>query len=253
MTAYLLEGVAAAVGCANALFHIALADRPVYLMEPGALAAGRPRLPLGIVPAVALFAIADVAFVAGIARPLAMLVVIGTLFAIRLVEIRTYSGDTVVRLGKYAPAAATMLAWVIAFAVATALGRSPERAEALGWDAASGMYGAAFGLAALAKVRETGWSWISGANMQLLVAERAHDAGPVGRLRGWVARSPRLCAGMGVVGLLAEAVGPLLVVRDLRPALSGFIVSFYGLIWLLLGYAEPEWVLVALALGVAAA
>jgi len=160
--------------------------------------------------------------------------------AVRVIEQRQWPSDHVVRLGKYAPSSAALLAhWVV-------LGLSGS--EAAGWEAAAGVMGATLSLAALAKWREAGANWFKASGMGLLVAERAaFGPAPLRWIRGRVAGSRPLSAICSQVGMGVEAAGVLFVFPSLRLWLAGAVVALLVNFFVLLGYVEEEWMLALIA------
>jgi hypothetical protein len=238
---------------ANSALHIALADRPIYAgsirMFRGSV--GRTRLALVLGASVAYVALV-VSFVAGTHPRASAAAIVAALAVIRRFEIAQWHDDIVVRLGKYVPAAACLLAWLSTDIALEALG-TPE-AERLAWNAACGVLAGAHVLAGIAKVRESGPSWMQAHHQALLIAERAF-AGPawMRSLRLAVARSPRASHVVGIVGLVAEFAAILLVVPAARPfVVTAMLVLYLGFM-LLLGYFEIEWMAVILAVALLAA
>lgn len=234
----------------NGAIAIVQEDKPLYAWNGSALWA--PRRGTKLVLALGLTAV----FLGLVAlwaddhtRPLGTLLTWGALLALRRVDVARWQGDTVVRLGRYAPAAAGLLGWGGAWAVARLLGLDAIRADTLGWHAASGVLAGCYGLAALAKLRETGLEWLHPRNHALLLAERSF-VGPrwLRRLRWAAASNPAFCRVVGAFGLAAEALGLLFVVPALRVPVGAGVLSLFAGIVLFLGYVEVEWWLVTAAL-----
>jgi hypothetical protein len=159
---------------------------------------------------------------------------------VRLIEQRQWPSDHVVRLGKYAPASAALLAhWVVLMLTGS---------EAAGWEAAAGVMGATLSLAALAKWREAGTNWFKASGMGLLVAERAaFGPAPLRWTRRQVAGSRRLSAACSQIGMGLEAAGVLFIFPSLRLWLAGAVVALLVNFYVLLGYVEEEWMLALIA------
>lgn len=249
--ARVLLALALGAGLANTLFHLRYHHVPLYL-DPRSVVGDSAAAPLPrAVLLLGLGAIAAVVAIGSgwwpmITAPVALLMIVG----LRRFEVATYGPQIVVRLGKYAPASACLLAGWVAALVGLTLGIDREHLELYAWDAAAGVFGSCYLLAALAKVRETGWSWGKAEHMSVMLAERGF--GPAGGLRLWLAQRRLACATIGMTGMVVELAGVLFVWAPLRPALAAVVVVFKLMTWLLFGYFEPEWVLVVMAIGVAA-
>ncbi len=251
MIARALLSAAITAGLLNTMFHLLFHRAPLYL-EPGALpgkvSVERVRLAQW---AVALTAFGSaLAFVSSTVPALWAVLTLGCVWQLRRWEVATWPGDTVVRLGKYAPASAALLGFVVAHTAAGTLGASASEQEAFGWDAAAGVFGGAYVLAAVAKVQLSGWGWGRAEHMSLMLAERGF--GRFGALRLRLAQSRAACAVVGWVGMGMEWAGPLLAWPATRPHLAAAILVFKGFTWVLFGYSEPEWSLTILAIGAAA-
>ncbi len=173
----------------------------------------------------------------------AFLVILGVF---RQWEKSQWEGDVVVSLGKYVPTAAVLLAFLVGRGVARVLGL--EEADWLGWQVGCGAMGACFTLAAASKWKKAGAQWFQGAGLQLLISERSIGRPePLRSLRAWVGASPRLCTFLAVGSFLLEAAGVLYCVPELRWAFAAGGVAMLLGFWVLLGYFEPEWGLVLVA------
>lgn len=174
-------------------------------------------------------------------------VMLGMMIFIRGWEIRQWNRDIVVGLGKYVPAAASLLGFLTVSAVVRQVAPAWD-AEAAGWHGAAGVLAASWGLAAFAKLRESGMVWVSGANVAVLVRERSYLApGPIKKLRRAVSKIPWLCLAAAYVGFWGEAAGMLFIVPDLRWGVAIASVLFQLGITVLLGYWELEWIFIMLA------
>ncbi|MDP2307391.1 MAG: hypothetical protein Q8P18_15300 [Pseudomonadota bacterium] len=245
-----LFGLALCFSWANSAGHVLLADRPIY-------AASSHQIVRGVAARrIALFVLASLGFAgtlwvwmaSGWPR-LGAIAVLLVLLAVRQIEKRQWPAGMVVRLGKYVPAAACLLGWVTAATLVGALGYSEPASRAAGWEAAAGVMAALYPLAALSKIKLTGWRWMKPHHQALLIAERAYS-GPrwVRALRRIAGRSPRFSAFVGTFGLLAEVACVLYVVPDLRVLLTATVIALHAGIGILLGYMEPEWLLVMVAI-----
>lgn len=171
--------------------------------------------------------------------PVAIAILI-SLVAMRRRAIRAWDEDYVVALGKYVPSAAALSGYLV--------GKTIGGDEAIGWEAAAGVLGAAYVLAAVAKHEQSGWRWGRATNAALLVAERAYGGAPsLFELRMWVVRSPRLCGAVAKASMAIEAAGVLYFVSSLRWAFTGVASALQLGIIVLLGYFEIEWILVIIA------
>lgn len=223
------------LGWANSALHVAFSEQPLYARRDG-LDRPRARAAWLLLPSLG-FAAALLAFHRG--SWWAGLGVFLALAGIRQLETRTWTGDTVVRLGKYAPSAACLLGWLI--------GRFAG--EAAAWQAACGVMAGIYTLAGLSKLAETGWEWVRPQNHALLIAERSFGAPrPLRALRLAAARSPAVCRFVGLAGLIAELACAFYVFPEARMAVTVLVLGLHAGIVLLLGYVEPEWWLLMLGL-----
>jgi hypothetical protein len=251
MIARALLSAAIGAGLLNTLFHLLFHRAPLYL-DPTALPGRVGTVPLRPAQiAIALgAAVGALGFAAGGRPELWAALTLLCVWRLREWEVATWPGDIVVRLGKYAPASAALLGFAVFHALADLAGFGAAEREAFGWDAAAGVFGGAYLLAAIAKVRLTGWDWGRAEHMSLMLAERGF--GRFGGIRLRIAQSRRACALIGAVGMGMELAGPLLAVRGLRAPLAVAILAFKFLTWVLFGYSEPEWALTIAAIGAAA-
>jgi hypothetical protein len=238
---------------ANSAIHVALYDRPIYALSPRMFRGrvGGMRLVPVLGASVGFVGLVGL-FFAGIHREITAVAVLAALVGIRRFEIAQWKGDVVVRLGKYVPAGACLLSWLVADLVLRAL--AVEAPERLAWNASCGMLAGAHVLAGIAKVRESGWAWMHGRYQALLIAERGF-AGPrwLRALRLAVARSMRASWLVGVVGMLAEFGAFLFVVPAARPFVLAAMMILYLGFMVLLGYFEFEWIVVIVAVTLLAA
>jgi hypothetical protein len=244
-----LFGLALVLSWANSALHVALPDRSMYAPNRrtfrGLPALGRV---LPLVLASLVYVALVVAFLRGVAEEAAALLILAALASIRRVEIGRWPGDLVVRLGKYAPSAACLLAWLVGKLALGALGWSQASARVLAWNASCGVMAAAYFLAGIAKYREAGIGWMNPQHQALLVAERAF-AGPavLRRMRLFIVRSRVMSRSMGIAGFVGEFAAAAFVFPAARPAVLALIFSLHLGFVLLLGYFEPEWLAVMLA------
>jgi hypothetical protein len=157
---------------ANSAIHVAFSDRPIYMLS-ARMFRGRVR-GLRLLPVLAasvVFVTLTALFLVDIQREIVAAALLGGLLAVRRFEIAQWKGDVVVRLGKYVPAGGSLLAWLVANLVLRLC--HVEQAERLAWNAATGVLAGAHVLAGIAKVRESGWSWMHARYQALLVAEPA--------------------------------------------------------------------------------
>ena len=133
-------------------------------------------------------------------------------------------------------------------------GQDAEVRERLGWNAAVGVIAAAYTMAGVTKVREAGFRWARPSNIALLLYERSY-AGPRWQrsLRRHLAARPILCGLGATAGLWIELLAWLAVVPDLRWAVVGAATGLQASITLTLGYFEPEWIAVFIAVALLAA
>jgi ABC-type amino acid transport system permease subunit len=240
---------------ANSAVHVALSDRPLYIrsarvFQGGARTGRVMALSIATLPVLGLC----VAFLRGLHLEWVALAILVLLATIRRFEILQWPGDIVVRLGKYVPAAACLLAWLVSQPILKHFGFSSAEANHLGWNAACGVMAGAYVLAAIAKLRETGWKWMKPRYQALLVAERAY-LGPalLRRMRSAIAHSRRASAVVGATGFFVELFAILFVVPLIRPYLLGVVLVLNFGFLTLLGYFELEWMVVLVAITLLAA
>lgn len=177
--------------------------------------------------------------------------ILGILIAIRRLEIAQWPNNIVVDLGRYVPAAACLSAWL----VVQLLLRGHEAAvrERIGWNAAVGVMGAAYTMAGVTKVREAGFRWARPSNIALLLYERSWSGPQWQRaLRRALASRPVLCGLGATAALWLELMAWLVVVPDLRWAIVGAATGLQVSITVTLGYFEPEWIAVFIAVALLA-
>lgn len=245
-----LFGISLMLSWINSSFHVALPDRPLYSPSPRIFQGAAPKgrvLPVAL--AALPFTALTVLFVLDIARVWVGIALFVAMLAIRRAEIVQWKGDIVVRLGKYVPTAACLLAWLVAQPALLFAGYAEEEARVLGWDAACGVMAGAYVLAGIAKLRESGVQWAESKYQALLVAERAF-AGPaiVRSTRLAVARSRFASRIVGIAGLATEFLAIGLVVPVLRPIVVALVLVLHAGFVVLLGYAEYEWVVVIVSI-----
>jgi hypothetical protein len=230
----------------NSATHVALPDRPLYMRSRRIFKGRIPHLKALILGLGTLAMLTLVGFFLTRRFPEATAFgIIALMIAIRRFEIRQWPGDIVVRLGKYVPAGAALTAWLVTQPIARVLGVSVERAHALGWHASCGVLAGAYVLAAIAKLRESGWVWMHPRYQALLVAERAYYGPPALRgFRAWIAGSKRASTVVGVVGLFGEIAAVGFLVPALRVPILAFVLLLNFGFWALLGYLELEWMVV---------
>lgn len=228
----------------NSALHVLWADRPMYAVSGAALRAPVSFRRASVIGFATLAYIGALWVWSGPAPQIGAAAVIAALFLIRQWEVRTWAGDTVVRLGKYAPAAACLLGWLVASWVLPLFGFDEERSLTLAWEAAAGVLAALYVLAAASKWQKSGLSWMRYQHQALLIAERAFSGpGWVRAARRWTSRRPRVCAAIGVLGFGAELLFGLYVFPEARIPLTLVVLGLHGSIMVLLGYVEPEWIL----------
>lgn len=250
MTGLALFCIALGFSWANSAGHVLLADRPIYAGTARDLVQPTAARRIGVfVAASAVFAGTVWAWAGSDWPKIGAVLVLGILFGVRQVETRQWAGDTVVRLGKYVPAAACLLGWLVAATILGWLGYSEAEAHAAGWEGAAGVMAALYPLAAVSKVKLTGWRWMKPHHQALLIAERAYS-GPrwVRAARKAAGRSVRVSTFVGTFGLLSEFACAAYVFPDLRVALTATVIALHAGILLLMGYVEPEWLLVMIAI-----
>lgn len=238
-------------GWLNTLFHLVYHRVPLYLSPRDAFGDAAGKLPPPGQLIVATAALASMwAFGLGWQPLLSGGATLAFLLRLRRWEVATYPQKLVVRLGKYAPASACLMGWLLAFGLAGALGYDEATQKARGWDAAAGVFGGCYVLAGIAKVRESGWDWGRAESMSVMLAERGF--GRFGGVRLALAQSRAACVVIGATGMWIELGAIAFVWPPARPWLALAVVVFKAMTWGLFGYFEPEWTLAVIAIGVAA-
>lgn len=232
----------------NSATHVLHPEKQVYDRWARLLGqrwANRRFVPLAILTAV--FASLAAAFCTGVWPLTTGWVLLAMMAGIRQWEIGQWNYDIVVGLGKYVPTAGALLGYVATAGLVGWLWPAMD-ADARGWDAACGVLAGCWGLAAIAKFRESGMHWVSSENVALLVYERTYH-GPRGlnRFRRAAARSPLICYAAANVGMWGEAAGVAFLFPAARWPVAIALFFFQLTILLLLGYVELEWMLVMLA------
>lgn len=234
----------------NSATHVVLSDRPLYAFTTNVMTMPirTQRLAWAGVASVGFLAALWLWAASGWPR-LGAAAVIAALLAIRQVETRQWPGQMVVRLGKYVPAASCLTGWLIVVTLTRTLGWDEPRSVAAGWEAAAGVMAALYPLAALSKLKLTGWRWMRAEHHALMIAERAYT-GPmwVRRARSAGSRSWAVCAFVGTFGLLSEFACAAYIFPDARIAVTATVLALHAGIGLFLGYFEPEWLLVMIAI-----
>ncbi len=194
-----------------------------------------------------LFVAATVAFLVGWHPLLAGGLLFALMAGIRQWEIRQWNYDIVVGLGKYVPTAASLMGFLLTVGIGQWVWPW-EVAVARGWDAACGIIAGCWGLAAFAKLRESGKIWASADNVAILVWERTyHGPAVLNRLRRAAANLRPVCWAASMVGMWGEALGLLFIFPAARWPVAIGLGLFQVGIYILLGYRELEWILVMLA------
>ena len=243
-----LFGLSMLLSWLNSTTHVLHAEKLVYnrwVTLLGERPGNRRWIVLGALTLV--FVVLLSLFCTGIAEQPTGWAMLGLMLFIRGWEIRQWNRDIVVGLGKYVPSAASLLGYLVTSFLVGWL--APDwNARAAGWHAAAGVLAASWGLAAFAKVRESGMVWVSGANVAVLVRERSYmGPRPVARLRRAVSKMPWLCLASACVGFWGEAAGMLFIFPDLRWGVAIASALFQIGITVLLGYWELEWIFIMLA------
>ena len=198
------------------------------------------------IPATLIYALCVGCFVFEVFPFASVCAVIGWVLWIRHREKKLWDGNLVVRLGKYAPSAACLLVYLVGTAIAPWIGLD---AHTLGIDLACGALGGAWFITGWKKLQLSGIRWMSKESIGLLIAERAYIGHPtLRRMRRGIVRSPALLLFIGILGIAIELAGLAFCVPSLRLTYAISIDIFLVGIAILLGYVEPEWVIIILAL-----
>lgn len=246
---YALFSIALVLSWANSAAHVLLSDRPLYMHSRRVFEGGvRGRRAAALAAPTLGFLALVWLFFARIQPELVAMLLLGAMAVIRRLEVMQWEGDVVVRLGKYVPAAACLLAWLMADAALFALGYDADVARPTAWNAACGVMAGAYVLAGIAKLRESGPEWVHPRYQSLLIAERGYS-GPtwVRRFRVAIARSRTASWIVGISGLAIEFAAIILVVPELRWITVGAVLAVHLGFTVLLGYFEPEWIVVIVA------
>jgi hypothetical protein len=167
------------------------------------------------------------------------------LYWVRAFEQGGWSGTIVKTLGVYSPSAVCMMALLLGDLLYQQMGLGSARN---GWDISAGILATSWVLCGVNKLRQSGFSWMGSHNIALLLAERSYLGPAIGRsLRKFALRRPRLLVLVGVVGLMFELLAVLFCIPDLRWGFSIAVALFMLVNYLLLGFIEPEWGLVMIA------
>jgi len=201
---------------------------------------------VAFLPLTVLFGVAVVGFVLQWMEVFSAIIVVLAIVGIRRWEISRWKDNIVVDLGKYAPSASCLVAYLCGYGVALWLGSPPE---AMGTEVACGALGAAWFLTGWKKLQLSGVRWMSTESMGLLMAERAYiGTPPLRALRRAVIRSRSLLLVIGFLGLVLELGGLAFCMPSLRMAYALTIEGLLIGVAILLGYVEPEWMGIILAL-----
>jgi hypothetical protein len=170
---------------------------------------------------------------------------VAMLYLVRVFEQGGWSGITVKTLGVYSPSAVCMMAILLGDLLFQRMGVGDAQ---LGWDISAGILAASWLLCGVNKLRQSGLGWMGSHNIALLLAERSYLGPAIGRsLRKFALCRPRLLVMVGVVGLVLELLAVLFCIPDLRWGISIAVALFMLMNYLLLGFIEPEWGLVMIA------
>jgi hypothetical protein len=246
-----LFGISLMLSWLNSATHVLHAEKLVYtrwITLLGERPSNRRGTVIGVLTLVFIALTVGFCWQPGWTRQLFGWSILGMLLMIRSWEVRQWNREIVVGLGKYVPTAAATLGYLVTAGLVAVLAPS-WNADTAGWQAGCGVMAGSWGLAAFAKIRESGFVWASAGNVALLVRERSY-MGPASlrRLRRWVSNHVLLCLLASYVGFWGEAAGLLFVVPELRwPAAVASTLFQLG-IMLLLGYFELEWIVVMVAL-----
>jgi hypothetical protein len=172
-------------------------------------------------------------------------VAVAMLYLVRRFEQRGWSDINVKTLGTYSPSAACMMALLLG----DLLYQQMDIGDAqLGWDISAGILAASWLLCGVNKLRQSGLAWMGSHNIALLLAERSYLGPPIGRsLRKFALRRPGFLVMVGVVGLVLELLAVFFCIPDLRWGFAIAVALFMLVNYILLGFIEPEWGLVMIA------
>ena len=241
----LLFGGCLALSWINSLTHIASAHRPIYSRADFCLAWRWDPSTKTAAALSVFFFIACAVFARGIRPGISGLAVFALLAAIRRIEISQWPDRIVVDLGKYVPTAAGLFGYLTAFWL---MWWRPSQRAACAWAAACGVAAASYALA--------GWSkhltpnWASGKHIGLLIAERScRGHGWARALRRGVSSRLAVCGWFATLAVWGEVIaGVLFLLPAMRVGVAIAMAALQAGIFILLGYAELEWVLLLFAL-----
>lgn len=134
---------------------------------------------------------------------------------------------------------AALVAWLVG---RTLLRQNPSRSATLPEDLACGVFAAGYTLAGVAKLSASGFAWVDGRALALLIQERAPTGGPVLEpIRSWVAQQSTLCTGMMAGALVLELAGPVFLFPAARMPFALCAVLMHASIGTLMGYPHADW------------
>ena len=141
---------------------------------------------------------------------------------------------------KFLPGAA-LAAYLVAYLAAKR--QRVEQRESQGQEAACGIVGAAYALAAISKLWNSGLSWASGRFLALLIAGHSY-LGPdfAQPLRLAIANNPILCRFLAATTLMIECSGPLFIWPPARKPYAIAATIMHLGIGLLMGLTYLDWI-----------
>lgn len=199
-----------------------------------------------LIPVTIPFALSCYLFSVGHYEVQAGLVIIGAIFWIRRWEISLWHKNIVVRLGKYSPSGTCLIAYLAGYAIAPHFGLDPQ---STGVEVACGGLASAWFLSGWKKIEYSGWNWMGKRTQGLLLAERAYIGNPLFKaIRRELIQHPLALRTIGFLGVFVEMAGIIFCFPEYRMAYAVIInLLLLGTI-VLLGYYEPEWMLIIIAL-----
>ncbi|HCH65263.1 MAG: hypothetical protein CL927_12955 [Deltaproteobacteria bacterium] len=182
---------------------------------------------------------------------------VGVLLSVSIALMATLRISETARLDTM-PSLTTMLVGVLITTWTLALVATPgsmARKEQVGHEMMCGVFGAIMCLTAWSKWSTSGLQWLDGNTHALWIYERA--AGPVvvfeipmlRAFRMWLSDHPTICSFGAGYTLLVESLGFLFVVPRWRKAYAIAVAGMLIGLGVGLGFAEPGWIELPLALG----
>jgi len=242
-----LFGICLGLSWLNSMTHILQSEEMIYTRGIQRRLWAHPAWKW-LIPTTIPFVLSCYLFCAGLYEVPAGIVIVGAIFWIRRWEISLWHNNIVVNLGKYSPSGTCLIAYLAGYAIAPYFNLDPQ---STGVEVACGGLGAAWFLSGWKKIEYSGWNWMGKRNIGLLLAERAYIGNKWFRtIRRQLIRSPFALRTIGFLGVFLEMAGIIFCFPEYRIAYAVIInLLLLGTV-VLLGYYEPEWMLIIIALAI---